>query len=151
MNLPVRVKPRLCISTLLCLFCIFFPINEGLSQSLGRVFYTPQQRIQLNELQQNQSGSLEINRNSSSSVQDTILYNGIVRRSGGRTTAWINGQRLDQTADRYGDLNLYLRGSNLIVDDRNERTVVGPGEEHRVRQDAMPESTTRAGTDAPSK
>lgn len=55
-------------------------------QHLGRLFHSPQQRAVLDELRQRNS---HINHDQHS---DTIALQGIVRRSSGLSTIWINGQ-----------------------------------------------------------
>ena len=55
-------------------------------QNLGRLFHSPQQRAVLDELRQRNA---RIDREQSSS---TISLQGIVRRSSGRNTVWLNGQ-----------------------------------------------------------
>ncbi|GAB2888795.1 hypothetical protein GCM10027046_16580 [Uliginosibacterium flavum] len=55
-------------------------------QSLGRLFHTPQQRAVLDELRRRNA------RISHEQESDTIALQGIVRRSSGRSTVWINGQ-----------------------------------------------------------
>lgn len=61
---------------------------------LGRLFYTPQQRQQL-EFQQAQTGE------ASSGGRGHIIVNGVVQRQGGNRTVWING--VPQTAGRSND------------------------------------------------
>lgn len=65
------------------------PISKA---SLGRLFHTPQQRAVLDELRQRNA------RISREHVSDTLSVDGIVRRSSGQSTIWINGQPHSQHA-----------------------------------------------------
>ena len=53
------------------------------AEEIGRIFYSPEQRKQLdiNHLRQN----------STQSSTDEVIVNGIVQKHGGKRTAWING------------------------------------------------------------
>ncbi|MDP5241225.1 hypothetical protein Q9Q94_16920 [Uliginosibacterium sp. 31-16] len=72
------------------------PLSE---QELGRLFHTPQQRAVLDELRRRNA------RISREQQSDTITLQGIVRRSSGRSTVWINGQAHSEHAPvaSYGD------------------------------------------------
>ena len=54
-------------------------------EKLGRLFFTPQQRIQLEQLENKPKGETEI------IISDRIVVNGIVQRNGGSRVVWING------------------------------------------------------------
>lgn len=53
------------------------------AEPLGRLFFSPDERAMLDRMRQKNSGSTV-------SATEQITLNGIVRRSGGKTTAWIN-------------------------------------------------------------
>jgi len=59
--------------------------NSAQAGSLGRLFFTPEQRAQL---EQNRTRSATAEDGSSSSV---LTVNGIVQKKGGARTVWING------------------------------------------------------------
>lgn len=61
---------------------------------LGRLFYTPLQRQQL-EYQQASSGGTDGN------VRGYIVVNGVVQKQGGKRTVWVNGA--PQSAGRGND------------------------------------------------
>ena len=67
-----------------CLLGLAFTITTGAeAEALGRLFFTPEQRAQL-----------EYSRQQSGQAQDgvhTLAVNGIVQKQGGRRTVWING------------------------------------------------------------
>jgi len=54
-------------------------------EKLGRLFFTPQQRTQLEQLENKPKGEAEI------IISDKIVVNGIVQRNGGSRVVWING------------------------------------------------------------
>lgn len=54
------------------------------ARELGRLFYTPEQRIQLERLR-NRPGETGM------TISNTISVNGIVQRRGGGSVVWING------------------------------------------------------------
>lgn len=54
-------------------------------EKLGRLFFTPQQRTQLEQLENKPKGETEI------IISDKIIVNGIVQRNGGSRVVWING------------------------------------------------------------
>ena len=58
-----------------------WPQNEP----LGRLFFTPQQRSQLDRLRQQ-------SRSANSAQQTSYILNGEVRRSSGNNTRWVNGE-----------------------------------------------------------
>jgi hypothetical protein len=53
------------------------------AEPLGRLFFSPDERAMLDRMRQKNSGS-------AASATAQITLNGIVRRSSGKTTAWIN-------------------------------------------------------------
>ncbi|MBU1689730.1 MAG: hypothetical protein KJ958_07260 [Gammaproteobacteria bacterium] len=54
------------------------------SNKIGRLFFSPDERAMLDRLRQKSGGS------STLSTTEQITLNGIVRRSSGKNTAWIN-------------------------------------------------------------
>lgn len=53
------------------------------AEPLGRLFFSPDERAMLDRMRQKDSGSTV-------SATEQVTLNGIVRRSSGKTTAWIN-------------------------------------------------------------
>lgn len=53
------------------------------AEPLGRLFFSPDERAMLDRMRQKSSGN-------TLSATDQITLNGLVRRSSGKTTAWIN-------------------------------------------------------------
>jgi hypothetical protein len=77
---------------LLTLFSFFHTAQAG---ELGRLFFTPQQRQQL-EFQETSNNSGE------SGHRNYIIVNGVVQKHGGSRTVWINGtaQPAEQGSDK---------------------------------------------------
>lgn len=72
-------------STLKIVLCAFGLTASTLAgaEELGRLFFTPEQRAQLNYDYAQDSGSGNNNR--------ALMLNGIVQQHGGKRTVWING------------------------------------------------------------
>ena len=85
-----RYLPSLLLLTLFCL-PTFAQADE-----LGRLFFTPQQRQQL-EFQETRSST-----GTDSGRRNYIIVNGVVQKHGGNRTVWINGaaQAPEQGNDR---------------------------------------------------
>lgn len=67
-----------------CLLGLAFTITTGAeAEVLGRLFFTPEQRAQL-EYDQQQSGTTQ-------EGAHTLTVNGVVQKHGGKRTVWING------------------------------------------------------------
>jgi len=57
---------------------------------LGRLFFTPEQRMTLDRRRQYQQAERQV-----SAGAGTITVNGLVRRSDGKITTWVNGEAVD--------------------------------------------------------
>ncbi len=71
-------------------FVLIANISVAHAAELGRLFYTPQQRAQL-ESQVTSSDSTDVG------PRDSLVVNGVIQRQGGKRTVWVNGQQ--QPAD----------------------------------------------------
>ncbi|MGE5523672.1 MAG: hypothetical protein ACM3SS_08145 [Rhodospirillaceae bacterium] len=62
------------------------------SESLGRLFFTPDQRSQLDALRKQRAHrpAIETAVEAAPPPPEVVRYSGLVRRSDGRTTVWIN-------------------------------------------------------------
>ena len=87
------------------------------AEPLGRLFFTPEQRAQLDR--QRQRGS------AGRAPAATLRLDGVVFAPGGRTTAWING-RLRRDADRAEVADLRV-GESINLVTREKSDVVAPG------------------------
>lgn len=61
------------------------PCSAVAQEKIGRLFFTPEQRIRLEQLENKPEGETEV------IISDKILVNGIVQRNGGSRVVWING------------------------------------------------------------
>ncbi|MDB5814960.1 MAG: hypothetical protein JWN23_2077 [Rhodocyclales bacterium] len=84
----------------LCLLAVIFLSYDAIAQAneadwqtgLGRLFATPQRRALLDELRRSNA------RLDPTQQLDSVRLDGIVRRSSGRQTIWINGQSYNDHA-----------------------------------------------------
>lgn len=70
-------------------FLLLAAANAANAEQLGRLFFTPQQRVLLERGQQPDIGKPENSGNTDSI--DSLTINGIVQKHGGERTVWING------------------------------------------------------------
>lgn len=77
-------RPLLLLAALLCL-----PTAQA--QELGKLFFTPAERAALDHERQ-RSGMPENANGGAPAFPGNLTLDGYVRRSGGRSTVWINGQ-----------------------------------------------------------
>lgn len=85
------------------------------SADLGRLFFTPAQRATLDNLrQQNIPGS---DKEQAAPAQQYVSVNGVVRRSDGKSTVWLNNRAV--SGQRAGGLNVSISKD----DDRVRLTV----------------------------
>ena len=72
---------RAALALWLALACV-----PAAAEDLGRLFFTPQQRQELDRRRQS-----NVQESGAVTVESTVTVNGHVARSSGRTTTWING------------------------------------------------------------
>jgi len=86
-NSQPNILQRFAIGTMLSLsLCVSSIALAAPDDNLGRLFRTPQRRAQLDEMRQRKIPIITEQRSESLTLQ------GIVRRSSGRSTVWLNGQ-----------------------------------------------------------
>ncbi len=76
---------------------VAFALTVQLAQAAelpGRIFFTPEQRAQLDTLRQQKAVASQAR---DEPIPETVTYNGIVRRSDGKTTVWVNDEALSET------------------------------------------------------
>jgi hypothetical protein len=78
------IEGDFCIRAAFMLLTLFGLLPVAQAAELGRLFYTPQQRQQL-EYQDASNSSAEGGR------RNYIIVNGVVQKQGGNRTVWING------------------------------------------------------------
>lgn len=81
---------------LLLLALSFVAPTLGTAQPLGRLFFTPAERRQLDTVRTEKGRpSGTANQVSPASSPDVLTFDGWVRRSDGKTTVWINGRAIN--------------------------------------------------------
>ncbi len=75
--------PGMTLPALAAILALILPARPVLAAKLGRLFFTPEQRSQLDRQRNGEQQRL--------ADSATLFIDGIVRRSDGATTVWING------------------------------------------------------------
>lgn len=75
------------------LACLLPAANTWSQENLGRLFFSPERRAVLDQQRQQ---NLTQNRDALS--ESNLTLNGVVRRSSGRSTVWLNGNPVDDPA-----------------------------------------------------
>jgi hypothetical protein len=71
------------------------PTPASAAESIGRLFFTPAQRAQLdNARSQKNRATLASEQQEGAPAAEVITYGGMVRRSDGKSTVWINNRSL---------------------------------------------------------
>ena len=96
------VAPSLAAAVLLA----FAPAPVAASDSLARLFFTPQQRQDLDRRRQANA------QESAATAESQITVNGRVSRSSGKTTTWINGVPQDDTQKSRDPAQVTLPGGD---------------------------------------
>lgn len=99
-----------CLVTLAAALGVSVAADAGASQPLGRLFFTPAQRMQIEAAQ---SGARQVGGAAAAAAAPTrIVLNGIVRSSRGGLVAWLDGQAVAEGA-RYGELRVHIRNQGV--------------------------------------
>ena len=80
------------------LFLAALPAAQA-AELTGRLFFTPEQRTQLDQLRRQKAIASQVR---DEPIPETVTYNGIIRRSDGKTTIWMNNQQLSDAELRNG-------------------------------------------------
>lgn len=110
---------------------LFVPAAAG-AQELGRLFFTPGQRASLDE----RRNARLPDKPAAVPPSPTTRVDGFVRRSGGKSTVWLDGQAVREGAQPEG---LTVRGAA----DPSRVTVTVPGESRRRVQMRVGETLDR--------
>ena len=82
------------------LFAVLFAAGAAFAaEPLGRLFYTPAERARLDTLRSQRNTAPPVAEQEPVAVPEVITYGGIVRRSDGRTTVWINNNAINDGKD----------------------------------------------------
>lgn len=86
-------RPRSALTALLALSIAYGAPALQAEESLGRLFFTPERRAALDRARQ-----LNIQEQQQVTQTDVVTVNGIVTRSSGKRTAWVNGVPITEKA-----------------------------------------------------
>ena len=98
---------------------IFLSSPEVLAaDSLGRLFLTPEQRTQLDTARAQRDRRLPVQETEAAPVTpvappqgpDVVTYSGVVRRSDGKSTVWINGKPVNERSRAQPDHEVSVTG-----------------------------------------
>lgn len=74
-------------------FFILLPFPGMAEQAMGRLFFTPEQRARMDVArQQERSIKFEVEQEESAPPPSSLTLNGVITRSDGKTTLWINNR-----------------------------------------------------------
>lgn len=77
--------------TALLLLSIVQIVQAADPAPIGRIFFTPEQRAQLDTLRTQKAVASQVR---DEPIPENVTYNGIVRRSDGKTTVWVNNEAM---------------------------------------------------------
>lgn len=107
---------------LTALMALLLPLAANGADTLGRLFFTPQQRAELDTLR---IRKVVANQAKDEPPPEVVMYGGIVRRNDGRTTVWVNNKALSEKDIREA-------GSLVGRVERDGRISVQPTAQNRV-------------------
>lgn len=103
------------------------------AEPVGRIFYTPEQRAQLDSLRKQRA---IVSQARDEPAPETVTYNGIVRRSDGKTVVWMNNQPLSDAELRSGQALVGSIGRDGKLTLSSQQGGDGPKLELKVGQSA---------------
>lgn len=81
------------MKALLAALLLLLPFVSHAAEPLGRLFFTPEQRAQLDTLRTRKVVAVQTK---DEPPPEIVTYSGIIRRSDGKTTVWVNNQALSE-------------------------------------------------------
>lgn len=113
-------SPRIAARTLLALALAagtsLAPAHPAAADELGRLFFTPQQRQELDRRRASNIQEKEV------VIESTVTVNGHVVRSSGKTTTWVNGVAQDDTYSGRDPARVHLEDGTLKIGQTLDRT-----------------------------
>ncbi len=105
------------------LFCLAMVVWETcLAQELGRLFFTPEQRRALDA---RRKARVPDRAAAAAAASPTLRLDGYVKRSGARSTVWVNGEAVDDSSPPAGGSDARV---GVTVGDTRSRVQLKPGE-----------------------
>ena len=97
------------------LLIFFISVSAPAADGLGRLFLTPDQRAQLDVARVKRDQRSPINSAAPPAAAvpqgpDIVTYNGVVRRSDGKSTVWINGRPVNERSRMRNDNDVNVLG-----------------------------------------
>jgi hypothetical protein len=108
----------------------------ALADDLGRLFFTPQERQELDRRRANNIVDRE-----APAAESLVTVNGQVTRSGGKTTTWVNGVPHDDTYRSRDPARVGVQGRSVKVGetlDRSRGAVTDPLQGGEIRIHGSP-------------
>jgi hypothetical protein len=78
---------------LISLGILLLPLSTLAAEPLGRLFFTPEQRAQLDSLRTKKVVAAQVK---DEPAPEFITFNGLIRRDDGKTTIWVNNKALSE-------------------------------------------------------
>jgi hypothetical protein len=107
------------LSAMMFFFAWLLPSPGYAEGSLGRLFYTPEQRARMDVARQHER-SIRIDEEESAPQSANILLNGVITRSDGKSTVWINNRIQNEatqsaTVGKGGEVRIVTPGAKRAV------------------------------------
>ena len=78
---------------LLAILILLLPLAATAAEPLGRLFFTPEQRAQLDTLRTKKVVAAQVK---DEPAPEFVTYSGIITRGDGKTTVWVNNKALSE-------------------------------------------------------
>jgi hypothetical protein len=102
--------------------CALAPADAVLAEDLGRLFFTPEQRRVLDARRKARTPDRPA---AGLNASPTMRLDGYVKRSGGRSTVWVNGESADDSSPPAGGSDARV---GVTVGESRSRVELKPGE-----------------------
>lgn len=119
--------------TSIVLLVLLLPLASHAAEPLGRLFFSPEQRAQLDALRTKKVVAAQVK---DEPAPEFITYNGIIRRDDGKTTVWVNNKSLSEKDIRDSDslVGRIERDGRIMIQPAQKSTA--PGLRLKVGQSA---------------
>ena len=141
---------------------IFYCFGDALAaDSLGRLFLTPEQRAQLEIVRAQRDRRLPVSIETETAAApvpaapqgpEIVTYNGVVRRSDGKSTVWINGKPVNERDRRRSDSEVTVLGVqrdgavSVAIPQADRKASLKVGQSLEVTSGTIEESYARRAT-----
>jgi hypothetical protein len=113
---------------------LLLPFAANGADTLGRLFFTPEQRAQLDALRVRKVVATQVK---DEPPPEVVMYGGIVRRNDGRTTVWVNNKALSEKDIREaGSLVGRVQRDGRITVQSSAQNAAAPALQLKVGQSA---------------